>query len=599
MANFNVNLSAPSGAGAGVLPVVKDYTQETVSPWVGLAANLTGIFMQNQQEEAKKQKELLEQQVVSDFVREQTSVSDAFAQGNMNASAAGTRSRAIFSKYAAQYPALIKAFKDSNVALTENTAIGVAKDEVKSQQDFINQTTSKMAADGFPVYVGMPQQQWNANYEAWQSGVRAKEEFSRMVAVEDRGIKLTRFEQDQVQMQQKNTATKLLLDVGDKNLNAAITNANGLIDAVSAGGKSKEVAMQEFSQYMQQINRVLLKEGAADKELFGLYRSQFDEIQKVFNTALTSNDPVEITKRKLSLIQDQVMLQAMGTPDGRALYATLKLAGNVPVNFMNVNEAGGKLFTMLQTTPYNELPQVVGVKGEAQAVEGLKSQHKAINDTTDPQAVQQNVSAVKNYTKQVSEAASKGLEPKMLATAASYYASTEFGTLIEKKLITKDDMQAAKLVMENYYGTQVSSAVEKELTQTYKDSNGVNARAADRIVFEFVGGGVVVKPASDKYMPPMEKHDRDILIAKMQSVTKALTQSIRMGAHMEGHMDYGKYWEENKHNLLPMYFQAPEGARMRAQIIKKGDIVGNYEFLGDTQEDVKNPSMWKKAGGNG
>ena len=53
----------------------------------------------------------------------------------------------------------------------------------------------------------------------------------------------------------------------------------------------------------------------------------------------------------------------------------------------------------------------------------------------------------------------------------------------------------------------------------------------------------------------------------------ALNQVIRIGAHMEGTTDYAKYWENNKHLIMPSIY--PDPAKL-----KPGQVVDGYKYLG-------------------
>jgi hypothetical protein len=70
----------------------------------------------------------------------------------------------------------------------------------------------------------------------------------------------------------------------------------------------------------------------------------------------------------------------------------------------------------------------------------------------------------------------------------------------------------------------------------------------------------------------------------METNTKVVNQLVKAGAHMEGHTNYDKYWEANKHQILPNMF--PDPARL-----KVGQVVDGYKYIGG---NVKSKSNWIK-----
>ena len=99
MADFNVSLSGPQAAGAGVIGPVQKANVGESGALLNLAGDMAKIFFANQQEKEAKRKADFETQVIGDFVREQASLNDAMATGQMTQAQASARARANFSKY--------------------------------------------------------------------------------------------------------------------------------------------------------------------------------------------------------------------------------------------------------------------------------------------------------------------------------------------------------------------------------------------------------------------------------------------------------------------------------------------------------------------
>lgn len=573
MADFNVNLQAPQAAGARPLEPISDYVKQGVDPYVGLASNLTGIFLQNMRD-----KEAFNQEaIVGEFVREQAKVADAFSQGSIKADRARVLTSANFNKYAAQYPQFVEQFNKANSAMRGNTAINQAEESVKSEEQFKQDQIKAMAKMGLPAFQGMSDEAYYANQDTYSAMLRADDAFKRMSERGSYQMRVGSYEREVQQHQDKQVATNALLDLGDKTLNSALVNTKEFLNRVRSG-ENPEVVANELQTYIGSIERVLVKEGHNNPELYGMYKSILGQVRDIGLNSLKGVTPASQAENELKELQARIQLATLASPENKALYGTVKILGNLPATFFDANYNAHKTYADLVVGFGGNAPYVIGKKdrdgsqtSERVATSFLLDQvGKLPNASPETQAgaKQQLMSGIKNYTNQVTQAASRGLTANELKEAASFYSDPRFVEAQRQGLISPQDMQGALKTFESVYFRGVGEGVQERL-RGYAAQFGENKLGYS---FEFNGAGVTIKA------PPGSPVSAS---ANLEAPSKALNQLIKIGAHMNGNTDYAKYWEENKHIMLPGTF------------FEKGTVKNGYEYIGPGPTTDKN--AWRKV----
>lgn len=584
MADFNVSLQQPQAAGARPLEPVTDYVKKGVDPYVGLASNLTGIFLQNMRENAA----FNEDAIVGEFVREQAKVADAYSQGSIKADRAKVLTSANFNKYAAQYPQFVDKFNKANTAMRGNTAINAAEEAVKSEEQFQSDQIKAMAKMGLPVYQGMSQEAYNANLDTYSAMVRADESFKRMSERGGYAMRLGSYEREVQQHQDKQVATNALLDLGDKTLNSALVNTKEFLNR-AASGENPEVVAAELQTYIGSIERVLVKEGYNNPELYGMYKSILGQVRDVGMNSLKNNTPTAQAENALKELQARIQLSTLASPENKALYGTVKILGQLPATFFDANYNAHKTYAELVTAFGGAAPYTVGKKDRdgSQTSEKVATSFildqigklpSATKETQDA-AKQQLMTGIKNYTNQVTQAASRGLTANELKEAAAFYSDPRFLEAQRQGLITPNDMQGALKTFESTYFTGVEDQIVNKLSAVAANSK---IPLKDLVDFKFNGATVTVTPRQDRpYLTPTGKQDLNQYVREFNVASSALDQMIKIGAHMQGTTDYAAYWEENKHKVLKGVF------------LEKGTVKDGYEYIGP--DPVWNKNAWRKV----
>jgi len=346
----------------------------------------------------------------------------------------------------------------------------------------------------------------------------------------------------------------------------------------------------KLTQSFSNIERAIASASALHPELGRTYKALFDEAKQLGMDQIEGKTAGAAAENQLKALQTKIMLTTLASPENKAFYGMSKVFnGNLPATFLNANTAARDSITRLTLEFGGNAPQVVGrADTEPATFDLLKSQVSAIESGKVPDAEATKTQlghAANNVLAQVGKAASTGLKPEQLSASFNFIASPEYAKLISYGKIDGQAAQAANKVFSLMYENSISKSLEKRLEEPFRDTSGKNDVAYKDIVdFQWKNGKVSAEAAKGMWMTPMESHDRDHFVQQMETNTKVVNQLVKAGAHMEGHTNYDKYWEANKHQILPNMF--PDPARL-----KVGQVVDGYKYIGG---NVKSKSNWIK-----
>ena len=158
----------------------------------------------------------------------------------------------------------------------------------------------------------------------------------------------------------------------------------------------------------------------------------------------------------------------------------------------------------------------------------------------------------------------------------------------------------ATQVFQQFYEKNVVQGVNQKLNETFNfntltkadpsaprgDTVTQQTRALDisNVNVQFNGTSVIFGLKA----LPADPADRSFAMRKMEETKPyqdALGRMVRMGAHLEGNTNYQKYWEDNKHILLPQMFS-------KYKNLEIGQKVDGFVYTGGDANDARN---WKPA----
>jgi len=594
MADFSVNLAQPQGAGAKVVAPVSpavEYQTDSVTPWVALGANLTGVLAQNMHDKEIKTKELKKQAVIAEFTQKQTAIADAVQRG-MPTAMAQAKSQSNFSQYAATYPALVSDFKSNNAALFENTGLANVKSDTDMLKDAQKQTVQDMVKAGYPITAGISPETLVSWQNTFQTTRRAEVDLDKKIKAASFSNSQNAEQRSQFNFDLKNEVARTLTEVGSQHLNSAQLFVQDSINKARAGNPQE--AINDVTKYFSNIQGTLGAVSSQHPELAGQWNKMFGDLQKAAMDGIEGKATSEALKSQLENIKNKSQLMALSNPEMQGLYAVSALTnGNLASLYVSSNKIALDTMQVLggkPLSPTNKVgPQIIGNTAiEKDVFTMVKDQVKALesNQALDPVQTKQQLTNVTNHAlKQVEQAMSNGLTSQDLTTSASFFASPEYAKIVSYGLVDKQKASLANQVFQVSYKKDVVNGIEQELSRPISFNSSDKPLSFGSLVnFEWAGAGIQVTSAYDKYLNPMEKQNRDQIIRETQTASAGINQLIHMGAHMEGHTDYQKYWDENKHNILPNMYPDPA-------VLKPGQSVDGYKYLGGNTRSL---SSWEK-----
>lgn len=596
MADFNVSLAAPQGAGSQALQPVQNAVTPSQNVWIAPVANLAGIFLKNQEEKKKADKEASEQSIVDSFTRDQTMLNDAIAQGTPLAQVKG-RAAANFSKYAAAYPHLSEKFAKQNKDLFEYTDLKDAKDEAELFKDARKAMINDAIKGGAPIYQDTPPNVVDALVRSFQTSRKIETEFQTEVARNAEKRSANTAERAESEAILKSKSVTLLSSIGDAHLDSTFLNTQAIIAKTQKSGDIQG-GLAELMQSYQGIERAIASVAAQNPSLAAPYQAMFADMKKFGMESIEGGKAATASENRLKEMQNRIQLMALATPENKALYGISKvLNGQLPASFFEANKAAQSSFVRLASEfGGTSVPNVVGDKQmEKLTIDMVGSQIDAIEagKAPDPEASKVALgNLANNVLSQIGKAPSSGLTTEQLASTANFIASPQYVKLMEYGKISKEASEGAAKIFSMMYEKDVSEAVEKKLLEPFRTTRKGEKQPYGMLVdFKFSNGGVVAEETNlwkDKgiQLDMQENEKRRMFNREIGTTMTAMNRLIKAGAHLEGHTNYEKYWEENKHNILPS--QYPDPNKLKVNQIVKGVNGKSYKYIGGNYNDIAN-----------
>jgi len=590
MADFNTGLTAPQGAGAQPLAPVQRDVSNFGNPLIGLAGQLTGIFLQNKKEEEQKRKADAQQQVINEFTQSQVALADAEKQG-VDPARIASMARANYAKYVTNNPHLSKEFSEVDKNLWAHTNLGEFKEVEQSRQDAVIQLKKDFQASGGFIPDGASPELVNNMLSNFQIQRQKTAAFEQQVKINTEARAKEGADRNRTEWELKQGSVRLLSEIGASQLPISQEVVLGAVEKARKG--NVEGANNDLLIHFSNIEGAIASAASANPELAGQWRSLFDNLKTTGIKALEGKTELDALKQQLETVITKGKLTALQDPNMVAVTVTSQLlGGQIPELFWQSNKAAQNAIMRLgASSDPTTAPPVIGDKAaEKLSFSMIEHNMKLINSgkADNPEAVQVQVTnATNNLLHQVGKAASTGIQPEQLKSTAEFLASPTFAQLVEKKMVDKQAVQNANMVMNVMYQQNVEKVISKKLSEDVQMGSGYQAfggepdkpvKFSEAIKIDWNGAGVAFKP---KPVDPLYRDELDTRLLGLKPVEKEVNKIIHMGAHMEGHTDYAKYWEENKHNIMPTIYPEPE-------MLKLGQVVDGYKYLGGNDQDAAN-----------
>lgn len=591
MADFSINatqLSAPQGAGSSPVSAAPSALAGIVET-IGGAVN---IFARGMEKNNQAKAEAAKAGVLQSYSRKLETINQGLRSGQLSPTEARSRQRALASEYMGGYGDMAPDIEKVTKAFTGTTELSDAEAQLDAETQGRNELIKKAQAAGYEIGRGEPERAVNAKLNAYQASVRADDDMRRLYQRQEAERAQGRYTQEQQDRERKEVALKAIGDIAGANYEVAYQEVGVLSDAVASGKMQAPQAQALWQSKMARIHTALVEASKVNPELASTHRGLFERIEKLGNDMLDPNKRSEALKGQLDAILNQAKLTIVQDPQAAKVVAASQLFGNNSQLMLGASSKVSSIIaSMIGEGPETTTaPPVIGTPEAKVVFKVLKESVDKANTGgyEDKTKAAKEISNLSNHMlQQFGEAAGKrGFDVKSLNDAAEFFASSSFGKFASENKLDTESIAAAYKTFQSIYQPTVVDAVGKAVTQVFtkQDRYGSKSMAdlalevsrtgkptteqstlksetkvvnAQKVAPVFNTTGVTFKlsnPSSD----PQERAAEQRMLQELQQSERAITRLVHIGAHLEGTTDYNKFWEANKHELLPMFFSAPE-----------------------------------------
>lgn len=553
MANFNVDLPQPQAAGASILRPV-DNTMPTAIP--KMLGDLASVLAGNIKDKKKEDAEAFKNSVVGEYAKKIDSLNNAVATGQIDPTEAARQARARTSQYVSQYPQFSdELFKMSGGFRTE-TEYAEAIEEEQAQQELRRQLIKDFTSQGGMLPQGASEKYVTQALEVFQADRRRQEDLKRIHTLTAEARAETAENRAATEFRLKQDTRQLVNNLASDHFTLSTNFVNDVPTRISKGEDPKEVIMS-INNYFGNIDSSISTLATQNPESASAVRSLFNQQKEVALSLANGSMDATVGENQLRALSTKLVLTAANNePDVQGAIALSKIfGGNVPTTMLQNNETGLKIVKLIQDGRLTvDRPSVFG-SGSREVMSAVKELGRNAIISNNQEGISELSRLGQEALRQIGEADTTSITPEQMSSVMNYIASPEFRD-INVKDGKMDKMIAgnAYRTFEMFYAKNVSQAITNKLQEPFMARGTIS----DAVDVEFVGSGVVFRTKPFAGEPGSVRAQSQRLAGELNQSQKALNQLIHAGAHLEGHDDYGKYWEENKHIIMPSKFSAPE-----------------------------------------
>lgn len=600
MADFGVNatqLSDAQGQGTNPLaPVQEKVSMLGIAPAFGEVVN---IFAKGLKDNAKEAAEARKNAIVGEYINNEKVYGDALTSGQWGSSQVSIASRANFTKMIASHPEYVEELTKARNSVYGGTEVGEAQKKVEAEQKIKEADIQNASNMGYTFYPGMSDDAKNKTIDAYKSARRLEYQFEQDTkrAAETRAQNSEARSAGSYQMSvddhvAKENAVAGAREIAAKNFDTVSATADDLFAQV-AKGMAPEQALAIHGANINRIKAGLIAIAGKNPDMAAPWVKLFDEIDANVKERL---DPKTKSADELKLLQDKynilITKSKLAAVEGnprilKAVVASNLFQGEGMVTLANAPVVKEWLLAGSGVDPtLPPPPQMVG-KDDAELFNITKTSLNRLQSGKIPvdqkeKATIEAVNVVNTLLKQTTTA-DGAMNPRALKEASKFFASPEFGKLSFEGKVDKQTAANAQHVFQVQYEPAVRQAIMSKLDSEVYDDEPLSRSVA----IKTVGGNVVFERKSAGAVEGgflargMRGNDITAGRAALKDAEAGLNQLIRLHAHLEGTTDYAKYWETNKHQLMPSIY--PDPAKL-----KPGQVVDGHKYIGGNYRDRSN-----------
>lgn len=569
MADFNVELSPAQNAGANqISPVqVQPVQSLDMNPFIEKGLSIFSSIAGNlQQKEADARKKA----VVTEYLTQAGQIADQRRAGIIDPSKASTLDQALYYKTITANADLLPDLEKARKSLFEGTATGETADLVKEKKDREKALDALAMSYGLPVSQDLTPETRALYWQAASVMKQSEESLKRLTASQNyvnAGKGEARAEEKHLSEVEKRHQ-EATAEAGMRDM--VVTNYDAFASYVK--DKLKEADTPEQMQNAklligERLNDIraaaLAQPGTA--KIMENYLTPFDSLAKFAIEQMKPGMKLETLQQQFNEKIAGAKLVFLQDPETLAAVAGNALVSNAPMALGRAQVAITRGITAvtsaLSSTPLYKLPPIVGTSGQqatydafSEAMKKLQSGTVTGDQTKLSTELGNGLSVILRQTEAMGN--DKQVNPADLGKVMEFFSKDEFGAAVKAGTVPVEATAGAFKALTVY-----SEAVVNRITQDLNASvtqarpRQTASSVADHIKdIRFEGGKIVLVPVDGPYNERDQRKTADIF----DKSGAALTRLIRVGAHMEGTTDYGKWWNENRHRIMPTVYADPK-----------------------------------------
>ena len=626
MADFGVqstSLAEPQRAGAAVIQGVSEAAPAVIDNRlpqgvVYTAASLADSGLKFIAEMNKKTPPLFTQ-----LTESLSSINNAYESGGIaSLSEAGSRFRAVVNQSLAASGgdlALVEGIRKIASNFTSFTTLGGASDVEKTEQAFDTKVVNALAEMGFTV---------NPTASATEKALY-RETYAQMQSLSFKNSQdMAAFERTKAQHQVSKTTQEL--EVNNKvtsfvkesvplAINTMFDLAREYKDQIANGSMSPETArnllngqMTFFKGQATQLSALNTSVGSAmDRFIGDLSTTVMDSLDpRITADILQGQQDSALLTQQLTIITDFDTKSAVAMSrlfkDNPAIasaltQSTLKHLGQMT---QKVDPAGGKFNNIFSASNPKERTSLMDSTRQA-----IRSQISDANKLPAGEKLESSTELDNMVNNLLIQGSVLTRDPDMSLSSSvefmQFVASPEFAAWKKTGTLAPAAQQAVEQMFSSGYRPKVLIPIVQKLQQTVPMPSGMasnplytptediptDLKYLDVFDIQAVGGQIKFVPRQEaapellkeinRLAPVLSSFHKDL-----KSAEAFLNLSIKAVANIAGEADYQKYFEENKHNIMPMYY--PKGEVLKIGTVKNGkEYIGGSPYSRYSWRDVK------------
>lgn len=618
MADFNVNLASPQGAGAQALSPISrpSSAKASIAPLVDFAVGMGSLFLKNKEEQKKTDAAAKQQAVLQDYSQKFNAITEGEQSGQISPARKKALSESLTSQTLANYPEYVDDIKKITGTFREMGGISSVLDLEKAAKDEDKQRTQVMSSTGLPVSLSdspaYKDQMWKihqrtVSVDAMVERQRKAESHAASMSAEARSAQTYAF---------KNEAIQAVTNQGSDFLSAMRTKADDLITSAQGDPEKIKLAQMEWNKVRGMYDQSITALGAHDPTSAGAWKDMGKTLDAYFQDGITGKPVTEAMSNKVKMIEYGTQAKLMSTPQGAAFFTAAKMAPTSVdkiISLVGMDSLKNIMETVTKGTGVNTLANPKLAEATREAYRGVTDIYDKSADATEKEAARtQGVNILSKSLNDLSAADIYGADPKAINQLMQQVDSRFFAEQVAAGNISPQALSNSTAVAARVYLNPLIKSVNEKFatplsaperftvrTDTYLNPNegqigtkpsysGSNKTVIpiDVLNISFVGGKILFEPKPNVKVVESDRRD---LISSMKSSGDAISQLVRITAHTKGTTDYQKTWDEEKHKFFPGVF--PDPVKLRAGQTVKGKNGKSYKYLGGDYNDIEHSYM--------